>query len=410
MPESHTPPRRSRLRHLGPGGALVVGSLAQVVTPIVALLTLGARDFGEFSLVYLLYAWGLSVQLSVCSEPFTRGLVRARVRADGADRYRSVSTSLAAATALVCGVTGALVWGGAVAGALGALAAFASVVRAGDRYRRVVERGLAGPVAGDAVFLVVFATTAVLSAGSLSGVEGVLVPWAVAAVTTSAVASRPRLPRRGDLTSWRREHGAHIRPLLKESLVLDASSVGGAYLLVPLLSVTGFGIYRAVSNVATPVRLVTEALRPLASRPLGPRATQVFLVGLTAAGVLAGVAAWAALVAVDHYGWDLGVVVELRDHAIGTAVFVGASLVGAMTYYRARVWASPRQLWRGRLAQSGTALAMPLVGAWAGGLDGAIAGTAAATVLGALVWVLLKPQGQDGPSPGGATPRPTARS
>ena len=410
MPESHTPPGRPGLRHLGLVGALAVGSLAQVVTPIVALLTLGARDFGAFSLVYLLYAWGLSVQLSVCSEPFTRGLVRARARAGGADRYRSVSTSLAAATALVCGVTGALVWGGAVLGALGAVAAFASVVRAGDRYRRVVERGLAGPVAGDAVFLVAFASTAVLSSGSLSGIEGVLVAWAVAAVTTSAVASRPRLPRRGELTSWRREHGTHIRPLLKESLVLDASSVGGAYLLVPLLSVTGFGIYRAVSNVATPVRLVTEALRPLASRPLGPRATQVFLVGLTAAGVLTGVAAWGALVAVDHYGWDLGVVVELRDHAVGTAVFVGASLVGAMTYYRARVWASPRQLWRGRLAQSGTALAMPLVGAWAGGLDGAIAGTAAATVIGALVWVVLRPQGRVGPSPDDATPRPTGRS
>lgn len=411
MPEHPIP--RAPLRLLRVVLAVALGSISQVAAPILALLTLGAQEFGQFSLVYLLFAWGLSVQLSVCSEPYARTSIGRPALPAAVQQYRSVSTTVAAATTLVCGATGAVLWGDPLAALLAAVAAFTSVVRAGDRYRRVLSSGLTGPFWGDALFVAVFAaTTAAAAATGLDGLLSTLAPWAAAGTTTCLVASHPRVARRGDLASWGRDHGSHVRPLLKESLVLDASSVGGAYLLLPFLSVAGFGVYRAVSNVATPVRLLTEALRPLASRPLGPRASRLLLVTLLALGVLTGVAAWVALAAVGHYGWELGVVDDLGPHRVATAVFVGSSLVGAMAYYRARVWGSAEQLWRGRLLQSGMALLGPLVGAYVAGLDGAVAGTAGATALGALVWLLLRPAQRAGrhPAPAAATPRPTGRS
>lgn len=390
-----------------------LGSLAQIAAPIGALLTLQAREFGEFSLLYLLFAWALSLQLSICTEPYARHRLAHGHSDDQQRMLRASSTTIALVMGLACAIGAVLLWGSATLVAATALAVFGTVVRNGARYQYVVERGLAATLRGDLAFVIAFAVALVLLLRSTDHLTAVMLAWAAGATATLVVANPPRWPGTV-LGSWVTEHRATIAPLLRESLVLDASSIGGAYVVAPLLSIHGFGVYRAVSNVATPVRLATEALRPLAARSLSPRGQRLLLFAVVVLGVVTGAAAALAVLLVDRAGVDLGVVNDLAPYAVPTGVFVGASLVGALLYYQARVHASARDLWRGRLWQSGTALLGPLAGAVLGGLTGAIVGTAVATAFGAAVWwwlarAAIRTSGSH-PSPNVATGPPSAQS
>lgn len=389
--------------------SVLLGSLAQIGPPIAALLTLPAQAFGEFSVVYLLFAWGLSMQLSICSEPWTRHRLAVGDSAADTRRFRAVSTAVGLATAVVAAGVAAFVWGtwGLVGGV--SVAVFGTVVRHGARYQSVVERGLAGTLRGDVTFVTGLGVGLVLLLPRTSGLTAITGSWAAAALATLVVANPPRWPSPAALREWFAQHGRTIRPLLRDSIILDASAIGGAYALVPLLALQDFGVYRAVSNVATPVRLATEALRPLAGRELSPGGQRLLSVVLFGAGTLSGVAAALAVIGVNRAGLDVGVVNDLQPYAAPVGIFVASSLVGSALYYRARLHASPADLWRGRLWQSGTAVSAPLVGALAAGLDGAVIGTAAATAFGAAVWWKLSRArtGLSRPSPHAATDRPS---
>lgn len=381
------PDARRRVLARGVVGATAVGlgGVAQVCPPIAALLLMDARQFGEFSLLYLLFAWGLSLQLSICTEPYVRHRLAHGHSATEARHLRSTSTALAAVAGLIVAAMAAVLWSSWMLATVSGLAVFATVVRNGARFQSVTERGLRTTVLGDAILVLVFGVVLFLLLGRGDDLTAVLGAWGAAGVATLVV-SPPATPAPRIVRAWVAEHGASIRPLLRESLVLDISSIGGAYLLAPVLALRDFGVYRAVSNVATPVRLAAEGLRPLAGRTLAPRTQRRLTLALIGTGVLAGLAAGLAIVAVDRFDIDLGVVNDLAPYAAPTGVFVGASLIGAVLYYRARIYATSQQLWHGRLWQSGTALVGPLVGGLAAGLDGAITGTALATAAGAVVW------------------------
>jgi hypothetical protein len=309
---------------------------------------------------------------------------------------RAASTALATATALVVAVLAAVLWGSWQLTVLSSLAVLGTVVRNGARFQVVVERGLGAALRGDIAYVLGFAVGLTVLLPRSDNLTAVLAAWALAGAATMMADSRPFLPRPSGLRQWATDHRAVIWPLLRESLVLDASSIGGAYVLVPVLTLTDFGVYRAVSNVATPVRLAAEALRPMAGRRVSHRVERMLMLALVGAGLVAAIAAGLALLAVDRFDVELGVVSDLVPYAVPTAVFVGASLVGAVLYYRARIHATAAELWRARLWQSGTAAVIPLAGALVTGLDGAIAGTALATVLGAAVWWPLAQAGHPG--------------
>lgn len=369
-------------------GSLALGSLAQLAAPLTALLTLGARPFGQFSVVYLLFAWGLSLQLSICSEPFVRHRIEHGTTEEQRRGFRAASATVGATLGVIAGSVAAAMWSWGLA-VVTVVAVAGTIVRIGSRYQAVVERGLRAAARGDALFVLGFATTLALGRGHVGGTSLVLLAWAVGAVASVVLGSGVPVPRPRLVRRWVRTHSASIRPLLKDSLVLDTSAIGGAYLLLPLLSVQEFGVYRAVSNVATPARLVTDAVRPLIGRPMSHRRQRLMLAGVLALGAAATVVATLALLAVDRADLDLGVVNDLAPYAVQTGVFVGASVVGAIFYFRARAHGTSRQLWRGRLLQSGSALAGPLLGAATAGLTGAITGTAIAAAFGAAVWWLL---------------------
>lgn len=375
---------------------ILTSSAAAVATlsvQILGLITLGPADFGLFSIVYLAGAFALSLALSVICEAATRS--RGGTPVPWAD-FSGASVEFALLFAAVGGLAVAVTdspltpywW-------LVALAVGGSAYRSTARFYAVENGDTRGSVLGDAVGAVVAvglcAVTLFLHGGELAWVLGT---WAASSVIAAVCSRWPTPNRPGTLVRWIRQRRSAIAPLVRDSLIMDASSIGTPYALAPILGVGPFGVYRAVSNVAAPVRLLLNPIRPrIARMRMSGRTIGLVLVG---GAVLGGLAA-GALILIGETPWPLGTLRDLVPFAAPTAVFVMANMVGHTFYIVSRLRASRRDLLTARIVQTILGVIGPLLGALLAGLSGAIWAYAASTALSSLYWLFVARR--SGPAP-----------
>ncbi|QYH34847.1 hypothetical protein [Salinibacterium sp. M195] len=371
-------------------GAIAANAAYVLAVQLLGLVTLSPADFGSFSIQYLAYAFGASLSLSIISEAFLRSEIRDNVLVHWRD-YSSVTVYLALAMGLV---TFALSWAFEplrAVSVIGAIAVTASVYRGSARYfslRRGEFRGvLPGDVAGLAVSISVWAFYFLGGSRDLSMMS---TAWASGAVASAVLSKWPRLLEPRSIARWCKQHAVHIRPLLKDSLLMDAGAIGTPYLLAPVLGLAQFGIYRAVSNVAAPVRLALNPIRPqIAAAPIAGQRSMRRVATVVAVSILFGGGAFGGLAVVGVLDVYLGSLTDLVPFAIPTAVFVTANFMGHYFYIVARAHLSGSRLFAGRIIQTVLAVVVPLSGALLGGLTGAVWGFAAGTLLSSLSWMVL---------------------
>nr|WP_314841127.1 hypothetical protein [uncultured Microbacterium sp.] len=376
---------------------ILTSSAAAVATlsvQVLGLITLTPVDFGLFSIVYLAGAFALSLALSLICEAATRS------REDALATWKDFGGA-SVEFALVFGATIGIVIAATESSLtpywwLVALAVGASAFRASARFYAVERGDTRGAVLGDALGAVVAVTlcavTLLLHSGELAWV---LATWAASSVIAAAFSRWPVPSRPGVLLRWIRQRRAAIAPLVRDSLIMDASSIGTPYAIAPMLGVGPFGVYRAVSNVAAPVRLLLNPIRPRIAR-LSMSARTIGLV--LACGVLLGGLAAGALLLIGATSWPLGTLRGLVPFAVPTAVFVMANIVGHTFYIVSRLRASRRGLLSARLVQTALGVIGPLLGALLAGLSGAIWAYALSTLLSSLFWLVVARRSGQTPS------------
>lgn len=367
---------------------ILTSSAAAVATlsvQVLGLITLAPTDFGLFSIVYLAGAFALSLALSVICEAATRSRVETPVPWRD---FGGASTEFALLFAAVAGLAVAVTdsaltpywW-------LVALAIGGSAYRSAARFYAVEHGDTRGSFVGDAVGAVIAlglsAITLLLHSGELSWVLGT---WAASSLAAAFFSTWPAPVRPGALLRWIRQRRTAIAPLLRDSLIMDASAIGTPYALAPILGVGPFGVYRAVSNVAAPVRLLLNPIRPRIAR-LRMSAPTIGLV--LAGGVVFGALAAAALLLLGATPWPLGTLRDLVPFALPTALFVMANMVGHTFYIVSRLRASRRGLLTARMVQTALGVVGPLVGALLAGLSGAIWAYAVSTLLSSVCWLVV---------------------
>jgi hypothetical protein len=367
----------------------VSGGIYGALTPIVALLLLEPSAYGLFSVVYLIFAFGVSLQYSIISEAWARAR---KIQAEGNSwtdysTALSVLSALAGATALVAALTipelSSNAW--ALAGAV-----LFALYRNGIRYHSVAEGQISRVLISDAAGIVAFAI-ALVAARDESHLSSVTLAWLAAGLAGSLVLSRPRLRWGFGLLRWSRIHVGEIRPLLLDSIFMDLGAIGTPFLLAGFMGATRFGIYRAVSNAALPVRLLIDPLRPTLGRM---RPEQLFGRSVTAliasvSIVLAAASYFALTVVVPRLGFRVGTLSSLVEYAPATSIFVIGSLLGTVYYIACRTNASQRGILTGRVFQTLVVVIMPIAGYAFFNLAGAIWGFAISSVVSAGAWIAL---------------------
>lgn len=377
-----------------------VNALFTLAIQLVALVSLSPVLFGAFSIQYLFFALSLSVALSFVSEPWLRVELRSGAETDWR-LYSSVVFYYAVVAGLGVLVLSLIVEPLRDVAVLGAVAVAASAYRACARYyslRRGDYRGvLPGDVGGLIALVVGVVILIVLNTGGLVPVVGV---WALGALVSAVLSRPPKLGPPSVLAVWTRKHRSEIGILLRDSLLMDLGAIGTPYALAPLMGLADFGIYRAVSNIAAPVRLVLTPLRvQIAARPVAfHRATRMIVV-VVGASLLFGVAAYAALLILGALGFELGALAGLVPYALPAALFVGAGFAGNYFYIVARSTATGRRLMVGRIIQTVLAVGMPVAGILLFGLLGAIWAVSLSSAASAVAWGILALRRGSGAAP-----------
>lgn len=365
---------------------LVTYPVSVAVPQVLGLIVLSAVEFGQFSLMYLSYAFAVSLLLSVVSEPYARAdqFLRDKV----ASVYQSVAGAislLAASVTLACGVLVGVGWVNVV---LAMAAVYCASSWTSSRYQ-LVHLGVATKVfmvelAGISSVITVVGLVAIVDELTLSTV---LLCWllhnAVCILGTRSLA----VPSFSRLIWWVRQLKHHVRPLLAESLIQDLGAIGVPFILAPFLGSASFGRYRAISNIAFPVRLGMSAARPmLARKSIGRLLSPKWILAAVGAFSILGLTAGAVLEWLPHLVSFGGVVLELDRYAVACGLFVFSNGLNFYFYFVSRVHASGAELFRHRLAQTVLVIAGPLGGLAADGESGAVWGFVTAALLSVPIW------------------------
>lgn len=364
-----------------------VGGLYAALTPIAALLLLAPSNYGHFSIVYLIHAFGISLQYSIVSEAWTRTF-KSTGSSSAWSEYSTALISLSAVLAVAAAATAVALSDLRSTWWVFGVAVFFAVYRNGARY---FVASIGDPIrvlVSDASGVVAFgvALTLLWSTAPIALVAGA---WCSASVVSALALGIPRFHLRSGISAWLRTHGHAIKPLLSDSLLMDAGAIGTPFLLAGFMGATRFGVYRAVSNAGLPVRLLVEPLRPNIGR-----LTRSQLFGRTVSTVIAfaaislSVACYLALViVVPLFAGNVGTLSSLVEFAVPTAVYVAGSVIGSVYFIACRGNSSHRAIMAGRIVQTVLVVVLPVGGFVVADLAGAIWGYALASLLSSLVWL-----------------------
>jgi hypothetical protein len=365
------------------------GGVFSALTAVLAVLLLAPVQYGLFSIVYLIFAFGVSLQYSIVSEAWARTR-HANLGESSWASYSGALIALSAFVALGAAVPSLVIPELQSAAPFLISAVFFALYRNGARYYSVSVGAIRRVVIADWVGTLAFAVS--LAAGwSLADVPKIAFSWLSSVLLSSVLLKVPSIQRGSGLLSWVRSHRASIRPLLSDSLVMDLGAIGTPFLLAGLIGAGPFGTYRAVSNAALPVRLLIDPLRPILGsidhRVLSGRKS-VLLLGLGAATLAIG--CFAALdVVIPNLGFRVGTLSSLVPFAIPTSFFVVGSFLGTFFYIVCRTRATPRGILVGRSSQTILVVLAPIIGYTLYGLAGAIWGFSISSALSAMIWVAV---------------------
>lgn len=368
----------------------VTGGVDSVLVPLTAVVALLPTAYGDFSVLYLLLAFALSVQLSILSDAWARSRTWP---SSTWSAYSGVSLSLSLLVIVVALCVSPLLGLPMVSKSLIAVAAGVTVWRAASRYRTLADARYRRVVTSDAGSSMAFLVSMTLTFGvvKLDGSIALAASWLMMNIVASLVLPSPTLRLAETPVRWIAERRRIIVPLLGDSLLMDTGAIGGPLLIAPMLGPHSFGIYRAVSNIAMPVRLFLDPIRPsIASARLDVLARLRTLVIVSIAAAALGVAAYVALAfALPLVPLRLGTLESLVPYASGAAVFVSASFLGHASFLVARRHVPGRSLLSGRVVQTILTLILPAGGLVLDGLNGAIWGFSIGTLLSATVWAAI---------------------
>lgn len=364
-----------------------LGALTSIAPTISALLIFSAQEFGVFAFLYAVFALGWSLCLSIVCDAFLRTVERG-------GQWRAYSSALVGLSIIfttIAVVVSLFVYPDIISALLASGAIGLGIYRLGARFFRSSEYSAASVLRADLCNLAVFLTVlfGVMAIGP-NHVTSHSVAWFVAGLASIGFSPPVMSNPWRALLSWCRQRRETIQTLLSDSIVMDCGAILGPLLLLPGLGTHGFGIYRGISSVASPVQLVLDPIRAnLAQMSKGRRTGVKLLLSVLGIGLVMSVACFTVLVSLSYFGLVQGTLAELSAFAVPCSVFVFTNFLGHFYYLLSRAHSSAKRIRAGRAVQTALAISCPLVGAAIFGLSGAVWGFVGATLISSITWTSL---------------------
>lgn len=364
----------------------ILNAISSVGPQLLALLLLSSSDFGRFSVAYLVFALSLSITFSVLCDPWA--IITKDYKFDRRS-FPSALVSVSLVFALVSAVISHIILGDILLTGFSSLCVLLATYRGGARYFLVLSQDWRKVLWSDIFSILGLIGGVGLSAASaLSPLYVVFASWLLSGLGGIFFGPYPVWAPRATF-EWFKESRERIRPLLADSLIMESSAIGTPFILLPLLGLSGFGIYRGISNLSSPVRLLLSPIRPLIisnfRRLLSVRWILISLMVSAGFGFVVGI----FLTVFRRLKIDLGVLGELSQFSIAAGVYVFGAVLLSIFPLIARGQGSGRFLLIARVSQTFLGIVVPLVGFFYGDLLGAVWGFALSTCLSGFIWLSI---------------------
>ena len=371
--------------------AAASGAVANALIPVAALVTLEPRQYGGFSFVYLVYAFGSSLILSVVCEAWQRWN-QANDQVSGWREYVQPLSQISLVAGGLAGAVAFVIEDEAVLSSVMALSVFFATYRGGARFFGFASSESRRVALSDVSLVLGFIAG---FAGGMAATDDHLrrfaIAWMVSGVMGCLTLRLPRVFGGHGLKRWIGTRKREVGTLLSDSLLMDAGAVGSPVLVATFLTIPQFGVYRGISNVAMPVRLVFSSLRPvIARRPAARLLTLRIVVLVSTLAMTLGTGAFVVLhYAIGSIDRQIGTLSTLVSYAFPCAVFVAVSCITQLFYVACRIHARAAEIIKAQFAQTVLILVLPTVGCVRKGLDGAVWGFVLAATASAGSWAFL---------------------
>lgn len=367
----------------------VLYGLGTLFLQLLGVFSLDAADYGIFSALYLGFALTSALLQSVLLDAWSIEGLRHRAL----DEWPTFSNVLLqfASGSLVFGIGLSLLVArtSTVAVLLGSGAIALATYRTGFRFFHARRGEWFLVIVSDSLSLLGTIGGWFMSHHiGLAGYEVVLFAW-VFGLTLSL--TRTRLPalRGPGVVGWVRGHRRDVAPLLGDTVLMEGSAVGTPYILAVVMSMSEFGVYRAVSTVSSPIRLLFAAVKPALASGNGSRFWGWrFNAVVGSVSVITGVLVHVALSGLPRLQISLGVASDLVPYSEAVGVYACGSILLQYYYLLCRSRGVYRAVVAVRPLQTAVGVGCPIGGFAVGGLAGAIWGFSAATVIAGLAWMI----------------------
>lgn len=355
------------------------------------MVLLDPPTYGAFSVVYLVHVLAASFHLSVISEAWARSNRSVRQNPIDASAGFTLAIWTAIPFSLLASILGFILFADIIITLLFFIAIGSQLLRSVQRYRVVAKRELNTVRRMDisGLIAVLIGSVVVVIFQQQTNLKTILLLWTLANVGSLCWGLNRIISLKRATRHWRIAHGHEVKILFRDAVLSNINSVGTPYILVPILGLSGFGIYRSLGNSTAPVRLFVSTVRPYLSNIrldalLAKR--NIILVSVLAISSSAG--AYLILMMVTSLGLQLGTLSELAEFAIATAIALPATLLNNLSTALSRLHVSGTALLRTRIITISISILLPLIGASIFNLEGAIWGFTVSKILSFVTWSL----------------------
>lgn len=383
---------RSLRRLVSPSTFLVAASALNVLfLQMAPLLLLEPLNFGYYSIIQLMVILGSSVSLALINEADVRR-INSGFQVSSWRDFSAITFWLSLVFFLLT-LSVSLIYDQLRENAiLWAFGVGFAVYRGAARYRLTQEKLITRLVIGDISGIILIITTISwlyhLNSG-LWTLTDILVLWLAAQLIGTMFTKFPSSINPFRVARWLRDRKRQIFALMPDSFLQDMGSFWGPYMIALILDVQSLGIYRAVTTVAAPIRLILTPLRPIfAKHASGTKFSLGTLGVVSGISIVSGVLAALALHVLSFEGDAFGVLGELSVFVTPVGVYVAGNFLSYFYSIKGRAVLPALILIRTRIVQAILLGLLPLLGASLCGLEGAVWALSCGSIGVGFIWCL----------------------
>lgn len=374
--------------------AILSSTVVALEIQIWALVRLPPDQFGAISLTFLAIALMTSVTYSALCEPWQIGKSK-----EPWEVYSSVLTLVSFCSALVTCLMAL-----AVPAAMDTLLvllviSFFTIFRFGSRYFAVRSNDFRSILVPDLAYIVIVSSGILLEVSGWidGGLNTIYLVWALAIASTFFASRMPNIQIVSSINIWRKQHSNVIKPLLFDSSLLDLAGIGTPIILLPVLGLSNFGIYRGISNLTSPVKIVLTSMRPYFGN-----IHKSFITGFKgillvfSLGAVPGVLTFVLLYLLESSEIAIGTLSALSEYKIQVALVTVFTFVNGVYYLFSRMNINGKSLIIARTLNILFGISLPLLGGLLGGILWAINCFVISNLIFIFIWIVFVYLSNDG--------------